>query len=132
MRDELEKKLIEKYPEIFADVDKPQTESLMCFGCCCGDGWYDLIDALCQALQDTTTEMKEPQIVAFQIKEKFGTLRFYCSPTTRTQASIINFAQVISGKTCEFCSMGDAKIREGRYIRTLCDKCHEKKGKQNE
>ncbi len=131
MKEELENQLVEKYPKIFANVDKPQTESLMCYGCCCGDGWYDLIDVLCYCLQETTIQNGEPQIVAFQIKEKFGTLRFYCSSTTITQASIINLVQVLSGRICEYCGMGGAKIREGTWIHTFCDKCYEEKEKQN-
>jgi hypothetical protein len=42
----LEKQLIEKYPVLFQDVNKSPKETLMCFGCECGDGWFDILDNL--------------------------------------------------------------------------------------
>jgi hypothetical protein len=104
---ELEKKLFEKYPKIFADANKSPQESCMAFGLEVGDGWYNLIDILCEALTYTFTtsievdeedgkrlgleanrwknddkdryffKVEAPQVVASQVKEKFGTLRFY-------------------------------------------------------
>jgi hypothetical protein len=46
MNPTLTQKLIEEYPELYYDYKKPLTESLMCFGFECGDGWYDLINIL--------------------------------------------------------------------------------------
>jgi hypothetical protein len=51
MTPELEKKLIEKYPKIFRQKDLPMTETCMCWGLDCGDGWYKIIDALCKCIQ---------------------------------------------------------------------------------
>jgi len=134
MKPELEKQLADKYPKIFADKSKTPMESLMCFGCCCGDGWYDLIDALCHQLQQTTDEDPEeqPQVVAFQIKEKFGTLRFYSNATSDMQHGFIRLVESLSSHVCEVCgttSMGstkNVKLRDGPWIRTLCDACEEK------
>jgi hypothetical protein len=50
MRDELQKKLFEKYPDIFWQKDYPPSETLMCFGIECGDGWYHILNGLCQAI----------------------------------------------------------------------------------
>ena len=47
MRPELDEALCAKYPEIFRDRHKPMTETAMCWGFACGDGWYPLIDTLC-------------------------------------------------------------------------------------
>ena len=47
MKQELEDKLIKKYPEIFKDCYKSARESCMAWGLEVGDGWYDLIDRLC-------------------------------------------------------------------------------------
>lgn len=108
MSPELENKLIAKYPKIFRDTSKSPQESCMSFGLEVGDGWYNLIDTLCEALTYTFTSSIEvteedgkrlgiepwslrsepnrlyyyfaihpPQVVADQVKEKFGTLRFY-------------------------------------------------------
>lgn len=38
----------------------------------CEDGWYVLIDVLCERLQDETDTNGAPQIVVNQIKQKFG------------------------------------------------------------
>jgi len=103
---ELQKQLFDKYPKIFGDHTKPMTQTCMCWGIETGDGWYDIIDTLCNALTytySTSTNLNEedgkrlgiapynfqdektvysyevpvPQLVADQVKEKFGTLRFY-------------------------------------------------------
>lgn len=50
MRKELDEKLCAKYPLLFQDRNAPMTETCMCWGFCCGDGWYDLLDVLCANL----------------------------------------------------------------------------------
>ncbi len=48
------------------------------WGCECSDGWYGIIHDACQAVADTYDEAGIPvDFVPAQIKEKFGTLRFY-------------------------------------------------------
>ena len=105
MSPELQKQLYSKYPEIFADKDKSMKETAMCWGIETPDDWYDIIDTLCQALTNTYTTYLDidkedaerlgikpvryrdedsyiysvecPQVIAEQVKEKYGTLRFY-------------------------------------------------------
>lgn len=105
MNKELEHKLIEKYPKIFANCYKDPQTTCMAWGLEVGDGWYNLIDVLCEALTYTYTtsvkvdeedgkrlgiepnifkeetsyyfKVESPQVIADQVKEKFGTLRFY-------------------------------------------------------
>lgn len=105
MKPELQQKLFDKYPKIFGDRTKPMTETCMCWGLDVGDGWYDIIDTLCEALTytySTSVEIDEedgkrlgiepykmggednyffqvepPQVIATQVKEKYATLRFY-------------------------------------------------------
>jgi hypothetical protein len=50
MRRELDEKLCEKYPLIFKNRNAPMTETAMCWGFECGDGWYNIIDVLCGLL----------------------------------------------------------------------------------
>ena len=50
MRKELDEKLCEKYPLIFKNRHADMTETAMCWGFECGDGWYNLIDVLCGLL----------------------------------------------------------------------------------
>jgi hypothetical protein len=102
MSPELDKQLCDKYPKIFANRYKSAQESCLAFGIECGDGWYNILDNLCASanhMWSTSVEIdaddavkldiKEnpyggyfapvpaPQMVASQVKEKFGTLRFY-------------------------------------------------------
>lgn len=77
MKPKLQAQLFSKYPEIFRDRTRSMRETCMCWGICTGDGWYDLLDRLCGDLQWNTDKNSYPQVVADQVKEKFGTLRFY-------------------------------------------------------
>lgn len=99
MSPELEQKLFEKYPVLFRDRDKPVTESCMAFGCEFSDGWYKLLDELCEYItrlsnrtdllklnKEYHTEenrgfiyLKRPTISFTQVKEKFGMMRIYWS-----------------------------------------------------
>lgn len=44
----------------------------------CKDGWFDLLDMLCERLQFRTDRNQAPQVVISQVKEKGGELAFYC------------------------------------------------------
>ena len=52
MNKNLQEKLYQKYPKIFRQKDLPMTQTAMCWGIACGDGWYDLIDELCSQIQN--------------------------------------------------------------------------------
>jgi hypothetical protein len=155
MKTELQEKLFSKYPKIFGDRTKPMTETCMCWGLEVGDGWYDLIDTLCEALTytyRTSVQVDEedgkrlgiepyvypkdgetsyyftvepPQVIATQVKEKYGTLRFYYRFELDEKIiylletkkypdlqriidrysdyinGIVHFAETASGRTCE-------------------------------
>ena len=50
------------------------------WGCECSDGWFQLINDLCQAITDRYNQDSQPiDIVVEQVKEKFASLRFYYS-----------------------------------------------------
>jgi hypothetical protein len=80
MKKELEEKLYTKYSGMFADHTKPMSQTCMCWGCSCGDGWYHIIDHMCEELAQLQ-EQYDIQIIFDQIKEKFGTLRVYSHST---------------------------------------------------
>ena len=50
MRRELDEALCAKYPLIFKDRHENMQHTAMCWGFCCGDGWYNIIDTLCGLL----------------------------------------------------------------------------------
>jgi len=149
MKQELQEKIFNKYPKIFGDRTKPMTETCMCWGLDVGDGWYNLIDTLCEALTYTYTTSIEvdeedgkrlgikpysdsyyftvepPQVIATQVKEKYGTLRFYYRSEFDEKIiylletkkypdlekvndrfynfidGVVHFAEIASGRTCE-------------------------------
>jgi hypothetical protein len=94
MKPELEKQLVEKYPKIFQMVGSTPQQSCMAWGICTGDGWYWLLDNLCRELQHNTDVNEQPQVVAAQVKEKFGSLRFYVNSATDEQYGAIHFAEI--------------------------------------
>ena len=52
MNSELQEKLYKKYQKIFKQKELDTTISLMSFGgICCDDGWYNIIDKLCESIQ---------------------------------------------------------------------------------
>lgn len=103
MKNELDDLLFQRYPAIFARRNLSPEDSCMVRGIECGDGWFDLIDALCEVLQFATDHSGAPQIEAVQVKEKFGTLRFYCRNSSDEQCGMINMAVSLSGRICEEC-----------------------------
>lgn len=178
MRKELDEALCAKYPEIFRDRHGDMRETAMCWGFDCGDGWYNIIDSACAAIQNHIynehrhvkflkkwnkqiemahagdwsflyeqyksekerawleenlekekqkylIELREvpepfPQVVATQVKEKYGTLRFYLSHEDQYISGVVAMAEYLSGLTCETCG-APGKERGGGWIRTLCD-----------
>ena len=69
--------LIKKYPKIFRDAHCDPKISCLAFGLEIGNGWIPLIDQLCHQLQWDTDANGYPQVIADQVKEKYGALRFY-------------------------------------------------------
>jgi len=129
---DLDKKLCEKYPKIFKDRHGDPKQTLMCFGFECGDGWYSILDALCSNIQHHIDwnnqnhakgfkQYKEvPQVVAVQIKEKFGGLRFYYDGGDDHISGMVRMAESWADRTCEECG-GPGYARRGGWIKTLCD-----------
>lgn len=52
MREELDKKLVEKYPHMFKNRYGDMRTTCMCWGFECGDGWYQILDSLCGQIED--------------------------------------------------------------------------------
>ena len=124
MKTELELKLVKEYPKIFKDYKGDPKQTCMAFGFECGDGWYWLIDSLCKNLQWNTDHNGYPQVVATQVKEKFGGLRFYTNGTNDKQRAVISFVESLSYKICENCGTNqDVSTDNKGWIRTLCVNC---------
>ena len=124
MKKELQKKLYDKYPKIFEyAINRTTPAQPMFFGIETADGWFILIDHLCAHLQFNTDHNKHPQIKVVQVKEKFGTLRFYIDGGTSEQHAVINFAESLSSIICEECGSFGNLYHRGTWLRTLCAEC---------
>lgn len=121
MKAELDALLCERYPLIFAERNLPMTNTCMCWGFACGDGWFDLIDALCERLQFWTDRNHAPQVVARQVKEKWGALCFYPrGSASQKQWGMIWMAEAMSARICDQCGKpGQAVVFDFWHI-TRC------------
>lgn len=120
MEKELDELLCQRYPLIFADRRRSIKESCMGWGFSCGDGWFDLIDTLCERLQFWTDHNRAPQVVASQVKEKFGTLRFYVREANQAQQGMIYMAEAMSARVCEQCGKPGQTLVHGHTHMTRC------------
>lgn len=122
MSPELDAELCNKYPKIFVNRNQDPGESCMSWGFECGDGWYDLIDTLCFTIQnwiDYNPSKNISQVTADQVKEKFGTLRFYYTGGDELISGMVYLAENISGNTCEMCGQKGKRVGGG-WLTTLC------------
>jgi hypothetical protein len=83
-----------------------------------GPGWLKLVQPLW-----LYCESNEIEVV--QVKEKFGSLRFYTKHSTPALANLINAAEEKSEHTCEWCG-AEGKCGGYGWIKTLCDPCRVK------
>ena len=119
MKKELYALLCSRYPLIFADRHAPMTQSCMYWGFSCGDGWFDLIATLCARRQFATDHNKAPQVVATQVKEKWGMLCFYYWGGNNEQSGMVDMAEALSERICEECGKPGKRRVSGAYM-TRC------------
>lgn len=124
MTSETNQSLITKYPNQFQVTKYIE----------CGDGWYDLLDRLCGAVQNridyNLRQGKESSFTWSQIKEKFGGLRAYCYGADEYMRGAIDMAESMSYSICEF-SGEKGKLRKNKrghdgkpvpaWLKTLSD-----------
>lgn len=119
MKQELETKLKEKYPQLL--------EKIAYFEC--DNGWYDVIDQMCY-LVDSDAEVQRRLNAEFeapyfvQIKEKFGSMRAYIYNYNDYARGVIAMSEAMTRRTCETCG-STGKERNNRWIRVLCDPCQD-------
>jgi len=126
MRQELDEKLCADYPKIFAERHGKPQNTAMCFGFECGDGWYWLIDQLCNLIQgriDNNPHLNIHQPIAVQVKEKWAGLRFYTNSHDEQTDGMIQLAEHMSYSICEECgSTKDIGTTNG-WFKTICSQC---------
>jgi hypothetical protein len=92
-----------------------------------GKGWKDLLSRLFFLLERHVFEMPihlQNDVYLEQVKEKFGTLRIYCSHETPFIQGAVAMAESISATICEDCGMPGIRRQES-WIKTRCDVCHD-------
>ena len=173
MKRELDEYLCKVYPKMMVNRNLHMTETCMCWGFECGDGWFQILNQLMGNIQhhidwkvrqrevaikfntmaeqlkagDSTLfdeEMKDllnrdyvekrkqelidqplreikecPQVTLDQVKEKFGTLRFYYSGGDDYISGLVSMAESMSGVTCEECGKPGTQT-SGGWIKTVC------------
>jgi hypothetical protein len=114
MNIELTKKLLETFPALY------QTP----LGFECDDGWFQIIWDLSEALEREILQISKEErnsYIVKQVKEKYGSLRFYMLAPTNEMLSLIKDAEKKSSKSCEKC--GSPGILRGKsWVYTSCDK----------
>lgn len=89
-------------------------------------GWYPLVIATDHRLAEIDTDY-----VVHQVKEKFGTLRYYCAPSSDDASpeildaldAITDDAERTSAITCERCGEPGVLQRTRHWVKTLCTSC---------
>lgn len=138
MKDELEKKLAEAFP--FMQIKEPpkeqEADGRICdlygaFGCECDDGWYETLFGLCGEITEAYKKHGQPvDIVVDQIKEKYGTLRFYYhlsqnnGDLRREISDIVIKWEKKSAEVCERCGKAGVLREDLQWIQALCDECY--------
>jgi hypothetical protein len=72
-----------------------------------------------------------PQVTLDQVKEKFGTLRFYYSGGDDYISGLVSMAESMTGVTCEECG-NPGTSRGGGWIHVYCEPCEELREKRYE
>jgi len=65
-----------------------------------------------------------PQVTLDQVKEKFGTLRFYYTGGDDFISGMVSLAESMTAVTCENCG-NPGSCRGGGWIHTYCEPCEE-------
>jgi hypothetical protein len=108
------------------DLNSKRLKTKGWYGCIAPDGWQKIVEET-----DAMLAYLDPDYEITQVKEKFGTLRYYFTSTHdygtieyRIMDDIVVAAEARSSRTCEVCGkLGE--VRSGSWIRTLCEEHYE-------
>ena len=78
-------------------------------------GWYRLVVTLNQELAEI-----DPWYEIYQVKEKFGTLRYYCSSSDERSRRLIRTAEMESATICETCGEFGRLGRSAGRVTAAC------------
>jgi hypothetical protein len=132
-------KLIECFPEAFQGQHPARAFPM--FGFECGNGWFELLKDLLNEMRQLCEHTKN-KIRVSQIKEKYGTLRFYWDNVTEFEDGIecaenalfmaTERAGGVSGEICEECGKPGKLRRPNYWYFTACEDCFSKHMKDHD
>ena len=147
MDDSKFEQLVRDNPDLFEKSDEEY------FGV--GNGWYNVLRILCGFISHDVNQARRRLQFALdnpdnkfaesipelekkleqaieelptieQVKEKFGTLRFYVAGGNASVHSYIEFAEAMTSITCEECGAPGESRNDG-WVKVLCDKHHKER-----
>lgn len=121
MRAALQEALYERYPLIFRQRNFATSESAMGRGIECADGWYPLLDGLCDVLSHHARDGAHPLVEAVQVKQKFGGLRFDFEGGGDRSKGAVRLASAMSYRVCEETGRPGMLMVRNRWVRTLAE-----------
>jgi len=111
-----EREMQDYFPQVY-----PKIFSGRYGGIAVGKGWFDLLNQACRLIQSHLDWKPDvPQVVAEQVKEKFGGLRFYVQGGDDYTQGVIAMAEQMSMMMCEDCGAPGDRGGDG-WIQTLCE-----------
>lgn len=117
MNEENTQKLFGAFPRLFRSQKEPE----------CFDGWFQLIYGLSAEIEKEAARAgldSESWPEVAQIKEKFGTLRYYVRNTTHEIQALIVRAEQKSAVTCGKCGR-PGRLNTDGYMSVKCPACTE-------
>lgn len=123
LRNSFEDRLIGFYPALFPvrglpNVDAQRTRIL------CGDGWFPLIEMLCDEVQELIDSRGLPQVTIIGFSEKFGGMRVSYQGDSEPVRKLVEAAERASFGFCEVCGIAGTTQRTAHgWIKTLCVGC---------
>jgi hypothetical protein len=94
--------LFSRWPAVFRGRNKSSTKTLMGDGCSHDDGWYPILDSLCEVLTEHAKDLGRQPPEALQVKEKLAGLRFDTVGTTdEFDRGAVAMAEALSYRICE-------------------------------
>ena len=118
---ELQNELFHEYSPFFEDGESNQVLTLIE----CGNGWFDLINSLCEVISDyfeMNYEIIDFPISDFyfsDISEKNGKLRIYTSISDKSIDGMIKYVEHHSSYVCEISGERGALYKKNGYYKTL-------------
>ena len=108
----------------------------------CNNGWFYIINDASFELEQINRSFSNPEykVVAFQIKDKFGSLRYYVefsdalvedepvyNKVSNKVYTILQKVENLSSKVCQSCA-GELSVRNSTkgYKEVYCEKCSTK------